>query len=360
MYPKGRGEKRGSMVVVSMVLAAACGGKSGTTPVTGGQGSYSWSVTQTNTSGAMVSCVNYTNQKVTATQAMMSVQGGTVSAAPCPMTASVIGVCSGVDSGGNSYQQVFYNDSGLAGSAYAAGVQNLMLACAGTWTSGYDGMFSVATGAGGSGGQTAGTGGTTDRFAGIWTETGGSATQDCGAGAMTNPFTMAFDLEFEVSSAGHLDLLTLDQNDAVMAGSCPVTYVESGSTASLNGAQSCAMTGNTVTWTADVFTLSSDGASMDEVGASQLVTNTQTCMNTVTIHYTRKPQSSTTAGATGCALCDKAGACCAAATGSASACSMYSAAKCNAQPASTQATYVLDICQSLLTAEASSDAAACH
>jgi hypothetical protein len=138
-------------------LALDCGGGGGASGGTGGNGgssggSYSWSVNQTNSNGDLVSCVNYTNQKLDAAQAMTMVMGGTVSADPCPTAANMIGVCSGVDSGGNDYQQVFYNYSGLAGAAQTAGVQDLMLSCtatSGTWIATYSGMFSSGSGGGG-------------------------------------------------------------------------------------------------------------------------------------------------------------------------------------------------------------------
>jgi hypothetical protein len=147
------------------LLTSSCGGGGGANGGSSG-GSYSWSVNQMNTNGDLVSCVNYTHQKVTAAQAMTMVQGGTVSANPCPNAANVVGVCSGVDAGGNDNQQVFYNYSNLTGSAETAGIQNLMLSCAatnGTWATTYDGMFSAdGGGSGGAGGSgVGGSGGTT-------------------------------------------------------------------------------------------------------------------------------------------------------------------------------------------------------
>jgi hypothetical protein len=140
------------------LIAVGCGGSNGSPGLagsagsSGGQGDYSWSVTQSNTSGDMVSCVNYTHQKVSAAEAMTMVQGGTVSASPCPTASNIVGVCSGVDPGGNDYEQVFYNESGLTGTALSAGIANLMLSCSatsGTWSTTYDGTFKVGSGGGG-------------------------------------------------------------------------------------------------------------------------------------------------------------------------------------------------------------------
>src|SRR4051794_32239807 len=94
-------------LVVTALCLVGCGGSSGGS---GGDGSgNAWSVKQLTTNGDLVSCVNYTNSKVTAAQAMQMVQGGPVSADPCPTASNMIGVCTGVDQGGNDFEQVFYN-----------------------------------------------------------------------------------------------------------------------------------------------------------------------------------------------------------------------------------------------------------
>jgi hypothetical protein len=157
----------GGALVVGL-LVVSCGGGSSSAGGGGGNGgsaggSYSWSVS-TESSGNLVTCVNYTNQKVSAAQAMTTVQGGTVSADPCPAMADMVGVCSGVDAGGNDFQQVYYNYSGLTGDTLTAAVQNLMLGCTGiggTWTTTYNGLFSPSTagGAAGGGGTSGGGGG---------------------------------------------------------------------------------------------------------------------------------------------------------------------------------------------------------
>ncbi len=167
----------GGAAIAAGLLVVSCGGGGGSSSSAGDGGgnvispggAYSWSVS-TKTSGNLVSCVNYTNQKISAAQAMTTVQGGTVSADPCPATTDMVGVCSGVDAGGNYFQQIYYNYSGLTGVALTAAIQNLMLGCtgiSGAWTTTYSGMFSPVTvgasaGSGGTlGGASGGVGGST-------------------------------------------------------------------------------------------------------------------------------------------------------------------------------------------------------
>jgi hypothetical protein len=327
---------------LALLAVAACGGSKGSNGSTGGQGDYSWSVTQTNTAGQTVSCVNYTHQKVTAAQAMTMVQGGTVSADPCPLTTTVVGVCSGVDAGGNDSQQVFYNYDGKTGATLTAAVANLMLSCGatnGAWTTSYDGAFVTTTGTGSV---------SASDFVAVWQGVSGTYTDVCGSVTTTPSFT-PFTLEFRSDGSGGLEALD--------SSSCTFLFTVSGSVATMTVPQTCTDAGNTITWTQDVFTLSADRQSMDEVGTVTNTTASSTCTQSDSIHYTRTQGGST--GTTGCALCDKAGACCAAYSGSAAGCAIYSAAMCSAQPAAEQATYVADICQTLLTQQASSGLSAC-
>jgi hypothetical protein len=89
--------------------------------------------------------------------------GGTVATTACPTADNTLGVCSGVDQGGNHFEQVFYNDASLMGVALSAGIDSLMLNCIainGTWSTTYDGTFGVSSGgAGASGGSGGGAGG---------------------------------------------------------------------------------------------------------------------------------------------------------------------------------------------------------
>jgi len=152
--------------VFAASTAAGCGGGGSSAPDTSdpASGDNSWSVDQNDVgSGALVSCVNYTHQRYTAAQAMTMVKGGAVSANPCPVATNIVGVCTGVDAGGNDFAQVFYNYNGLTGAALSAGLQSLMLSCGsmhGTWSTTYDGMFETKTTAGGAGGSSGGAGGT--------------------------------------------------------------------------------------------------------------------------------------------------------------------------------------------------------
>lgn len=146
-----------------LLLAGAFGlgcGSSGGGGPSGGGGSYSWSVSVSDSKGVLSNCTNYVHTAKPPTNVM----GGTVSNDPCPAADDVLGVCSGIDQGGNHFQQVFYNDTSLSGAALSAGVQNLMLSCSalsGTWSTTYDGSFGSpdAGGSGGSGGSGGGTGG---------------------------------------------------------------------------------------------------------------------------------------------------------------------------------------------------------
>jgi hypothetical protein len=333
---------------LALLAVSACGGGGSNGSNASGQGDYSWSVTQTNTAGQMVSCVNYTHQKVTAAQAMTMVQGGTVSADPCPLTTAVVGVCSGVDAGGNDSQQVFYNYDGKTGATLTAAVANLMLSCGatnGAWTTSYDGAFVMTTGAGGGGSVSA------SDFVAVWQGVSGTYTDVCGSMTTTPSFT-PFTLEFRSDGSG--GLVVIDSS------SCTYPFTVSGSVATMTGTpQTCSDAGNIITWTQDVFTLSADRQSMDEVGTVTNTTASTSCTQSDAIHYTRT-QGGSTGTTTGCALCDKAGACCAAYSGSSAGCAIYSAAMCSAQPAAAQATYVADICQTLLNQQESSGLSACQ
>ncbi len=154
-----------SVFLVRVAAAVAGCGSDGATPSNAGSpgsGNNSWSVNQLNTDGSLASCVNYTHQKVTAAQAMTMIQGGTVSANPCPVASNFVGVCSGVDAGGNDFEQIFYNFSGFTGATLTAATQSLVLNCSainGTWSTTYDGKFPTTTTGSGAGGSSGGTGG---------------------------------------------------------------------------------------------------------------------------------------------------------------------------------------------------------
>jgi len=148
-------------LVAAAICLIGCGGGGGGS-ANNGSGSYSWSVSVAGDDGALQTCANYTNQKVSAADAMKMVQGGTVSADPCPNASNVIGSCTGADAGGNDYEFVFYNFTGLTGTQYELGVQSVKLTCStggGTWSDSYDGKFDVGNPshpAGGSGGSSSG------------------------------------------------------------------------------------------------------------------------------------------------------------------------------------------------------------
>ena len=184
-------------------------------------------------------------------------------------------------------------------------------------------------------------------FIGAWQGTSGSYTDICD-GMTTMPTFMTFQLQIQSDGAGGV---------AITDGGCSIHYAVSGSSASLKGTQTCTSAGNTVTWTQDVFTLASDRKAMDETGNVSNTSSASSCTQSLSIHYVR---AGSTTGTAGCAICDKAGACCAASSGGAAGCSIYSTAMCNAQPAAAQAMYAADICQTLLNTAASSGLAACQ
>jgi hypothetical protein len=187
-------------------------------------------------------------------------------------------------------------------------------------------------------------------FVGTWEGTSGELTDVCGD-ATTMPAFTTFELQFQSDGAAGVQLVD---------GSCVFQYAVSGASATLKGTQTCTTPGGTATWTRDVFTLSGDRNAMTEVGELTSVipgSATPSCKRSLSIHYVRVGTGTT--GGMGCGICDKAGACCKAYVGSASSCSIYSTAMCNAQPAAEQDAYGADICQTLLDTLASSGLAAC-
>ena len=159
-----------TLACVALVLTVGCGGGSGSLGGRSGSagaggtgmspGSYSWSV-RVMSNSTLTMCTNYIDTALPPT----NVQGGSVSTEPCP-AAGAVATCSGVDSRGNHFQNVYY-------LVTTAGLQTLMLEC-----NSQHGLFSTAAyvppwgadGGAGGGGSLDGSAGNT----GIDAATGGA------------------------------------------------------------------------------------------------------------------------------------------------------------------------------------------
>jgi streptogramin lyase len=134
-------------------------------------------------------------------------------------------------------------------------------------------------------------------FVGIWQETTDTTMNTCdGVSTTSPPAATTFDIAFQADGAGGVDLITLNQSDVMVSGSCVTRYSVNGSEAILNGPQTCASGSTTITWTQDDFSLSGDGMALEEMGTS---TGSNGCTTSITVHYVRKASGTSGTGGAG-------------------------------------------------------------
>jgi hypothetical protein len=145
-----------------------------------------------------------------------------------------------------------------------------------------------------------GSGGNTPAdFVGIWQAVSGQSTPVCTPPpvAAAPPVFSTFFQRFAISAAGKFELTDVDEKGA-QTDLCVYELAVSGNKASVKPAQACQITTpsytSTSSYSEDVYALSSDMASLDEIGTLESTTQEGTaqatsCHVTFNYHYVRLP-----------------------------------------------------------------------
>jgi hypothetical protein len=124
-------------------------------------------------------------------------------------------------------------------------------------------------------------------FVGTWQAPAETAQMRCNGVETTRPIAPS-SLRFQAGVSTDLDLIALGATGAA-ASPCVYAYVITGDTASLDGKQTCTVVTDTATtttaWLDDVFTLTGDDLTLDEIGT---FSDSVGCATSVTIRYARE------------------------------------------------------------------------
>ena len=124
-------------------------------------------------------------------------------------------------------------------------------------------------------------------FVGTWQAGAETAQMRCNGVETTRPIAPS-SFRFQAGVSADLDLIALGATDAPVSP-CVYSYLIAGDTASLDGKQTCTVVTDVATtttaWLNDVFTVTGDDLTLEEVGT---FSDSVGCATSVTVGYARK------------------------------------------------------------------------